>query len=176
MVCASHAASDWLLTDEESVGEDRLLDNGGQETWSLTHVYSLLVCVPSGYKGVFVETRATTGFTQTYGLRRCGDLKRCLNTLVINVCITIRWARVEACSFRLRDLLNFAKHLAGGGLVEPYVVDHTARLYGIQETKCTHTVHISCVLCQIEGDLRQWQRKWDLMLSIGKTGVSPKRL
>lgn len=70
MVCTSHTASDWSLTDEESAGEKTDLDNRGQETWSLTHVYSLHVSVLKyGYKGVFVKARAAPAFNQTFGLR-----------------------------------------------------------------------------------------------------------
>lgn len=70
MVCTSHTASDWSLTDEESAGEKPDLDNRGQETWSLTHVYSLHVSVLKyGYKGVFVKARAAPAFNQTFGLR-----------------------------------------------------------------------------------------------------------
>lgn len=67
---------DWSLTDEESVGEESDLDNRGQETRSLTHVYSLHVsALKHGYKGFFVKARATPAFNQTFGLRLWGELK-----------------------------------------------------------------------------------------------------
>lgn len=75
------------------------------------------------------------------------------------VCITVRWARVEGRGFLLRDLLDFAVQLAGGGLVEFYAVGQTACLYGVQETKRTHSVDICGVLCQLKGDLRDRERE-----------------
>ncbi len=74
------------------------------------------------------------------------------------VCVTVRWARVEGRGLLLRDLLNFAVQLAGGGLVEFYAVGQTTCLYGVQETKRPDTIHISGVLGQLEGDLRQGER------------------
>ena len=44
MVCTSHTAADWSLTDEESVGEESDLDSRGQETRSLTRVQPACVC------------------------------------------------------------------------------------------------------------------------------------
>lgn len=69
------------------------------------------------------------------------------------MCVTIRGARVEGRGLRLRDLLDFAEQLAGGGLVETNVVRQAARLYGVQQAKRADAVHVSCVLCQLEGDL-----------------------
>lgn len=187
MVCTSHTASDWSLTDEESAGEKSDLDNRGQETWSLTHVYSLHVsALKYGYKGVFVKARAAPAFNQTFGLRLYErsnpdtlqpTQKKCSFTIsgpdnftkerfvfiltdsvIVNVIITIRWAGVEDSVFPLRDLLNFAIQLTGWGLVKAYAVSHITCLYGIQETKRAHTIHISGVLRQIKGDLRKRQR------------------
>lgn len=78
---------------------------------------------------------------------------------IMDACVTIRGARVEWRGFLLRNLLNFAEEFAGGGLVESRGFDQTARLYGIQEAKCTHTVHISSVLGQVEGDLDEMDRE-----------------
>lgn len=83
VVCTSHTASDWSLTDEESAGEKSDLDNRGRETWSLTHVYRLHVSVLKyGYKGVFVKARAApirhlaSGCMRAQTLPRTNQLKK----------------------------------------------------------------------------------------------------
>ena len=73
--------------------------------------------------------------------------------------ITVRWARVERRGFLLRDLLNFAVQLAGGGLVEFDAVGQTACLDGVQQTKCSNSIHVSSVFSQIEGDLGKKERR-----------------
>lgn len=50
------------------------------------------------------------------------------------MCFTIRRAGVKRRGFFLRDLLNFAVQLAGGGLVEFDSVGQTACLDGVQES------------------------------------------
>lgn len=81
---------------------------------------------------------------------------------VAYACITVRGARVEGRGLRLRDLMDFAVKLTGGGLVELHGVGQTARLHGVQETKCAHAVHVGGVLGQLEGDLMERERgKWN---------------
>lgn len=95
----------------------------------------------------------------------------------IFVCITVRWARVEGSGFLLRDLLDFAVQLAGGGLVEFYAVGQTARLYGVQETEGTYAIHVSGVLSQIKRDLKEREREKemeDLLKDLCRTSFLPK--
>ena len=100
----------------------------------------------------------------------------CTNIVGANVIVTIRGAGVEDGGFLLRDLLNFAKKLAGWGLVKPYTVSHITRLYCIQEAKRPHTVYISGVLCQIKGDLRKRHREEKKMFIKGNSGEESVQL
>lgn len=93
-----------------------------------------------------------------------------------NVMITIRGAGVEDGGFLLRDLLDFAIQLTGGGLVKPYAVSHITRLYCIQEAKRPHTVYISRVLCQIKGDLRKRHRGEKKTFTEGNSGEKSVQL
>lgn len=67
--------------------------------------------------------------------------------------VTVRWTRVEGSGFLLRDLLDFAVELTGGGLVEFNAAGQTTGLDGIQEAQRADTVHVSGVLGQVKGDL-----------------------
>lgn len=71
-----------------------------------------------------------------------------------SACITVRRAGVEGRGLRLRDLLDFAVQLAGGGLVELDGVGQAAGLDGVQESKRPNAVHVGRVLGQVKGHLR----------------------
>lgn len=71
-----------------------------------------------------------------------------------SACITIRRAGVEGRGLRLRDLLDFAVQLAGGGLVELDGVGQAAGLDGVQESQRPDAVHVGRVLGQVKGHLQ----------------------
>lgn len=80
--------------------------------------------------------------------------------------ITIGGSGVKRRGLRLRDLLDFAVQLAGGGLVELDAVGQAAGLDGVQEPQRPDAVHVGGVLGQVEGHLQGVKKKQVRLLEV----------